>query len=68
MKGSVLEASKQHLVTPSNTVHHCFALAISGGLRAGVADGEEGGGAGGANGLVEDDVRDTELLERLSGW
>lgn len=39
----------------------------SGGLWAGVSDGEEGGGAGGADGLVEDDVRDTELLELLSG-
>lgn len=44
------------------------ALPVSGGLWAGVADGEEGGGARGADGLVEDDVRDTELLERLSGW
>lgn len=43
-------------------------LCVSGGLWAGVSDGEEGGGAGGADGLVEDDVRDTELLKRLSGW
>lgn len=43
-----------------------FPCAPTGRLRAGVIDGEEGGGAGGADGLVEDDVRDTKLLERLS--
>lgn len=68
MKDSLWEADKQHLVRPSNALHHCFALAVPGGLWAGVADGEEGGGAGGADGLVEDDVRDTKLLKRLSGW
>lgn len=45
----------------------CGALHVPGGLSAGVADGQEGGGAGGADGLVEDDVRDTELLKRLPG-
>lgn len=37
-------------------------VCLSGGLRAGVHDGEEGGGTWGADGLVEDDVTDTELL------
>lgn len=39
----------------------------SGGFRAGVPCGEEGGGERGADGLVEDDVRDTELLTVLIG-
>lgn len=65
----MLEANKQYFKhTTLNALHHCFALTVSGGLRAGVDDGEEGGGAGGADGLVEDDVRDAELLERLWGW
>lgn len=43
-----------------------LCVGASGGLWAGVSDGEEGGGTGGADGLVEDDVRDSELLKRLS--
>lgn len=52
----------------SSLVLSCCILCVSGGFWAGVPDGEEGGGAGGADGLVEDDVRDTELLTILSRW
>ncbi len=63
-----LQRFKSHNKAFINRPTISLSLFVSGGLWAGVSDGEEGGGAGGADGLVEDDVRNAELLKCLSGW